>query len=246
MANGAKREAIKKYFKPDPPFPKGAGCLIILGLPLLAAKGFGLVLIAIGIIIIVSWSMRKPQRPSDSEMDGYIADDLSMAKDKSLQKASIDESELVGESVIVTGPRFWDTGGAEFLFRKGEDNILRFSPISVTVLHMTQNQVVSYQCCLDLTTGNYLNEGTDEYFYKDVVSVATKTDSKTVPTDKFGTIQLNAREAFVLTTSGGTAIEVVLKDPKLIEMMGGGNIPTTAAEKAIQVVRKMLREKKQG
>ena len=106
-------------------------------------------------------------------------------------------------------------------------------------------QIISYQCCLDLLTGNYLNESTDEYFYKDVVSIATKTESKTYSSDKFGDVQLNAAETFVLTTSGGTSIEMVLRDPKLIEMMGGGNIPTTEAERAIQVVRKMLREKKQ-
>ena len=76
--------------------------------------------------------------------------------------------------------------------------------------------------------------------------MATKTESKSYSSEKFGTIQLNAAETFVLTTSGGTSVETVLKDPKLIEMMGGGDIPTTEAERAIQVVRKMLREKKQG
>ena len=59
-----------------------------------------------------------------------------------------------------------------------------------------------------------------------------------------GTVQLNSAETFELTTSGGTSVEVTLKDPSLIEMMGGGDIPTTRAEKAIQTVRKMLREKK--
>ena len=171
---------------------------------------------------------------------------MSIAKTKSLQKTSIDESEIVGESVVVTGPRFWNTAGADILYKKGGDGKLRFTPISISVLHMTQHQIVSYQCCLDLTTGNYLNESTDEYFYKDVVSVATKTESKSYSSEKFGTIQLNAAETFVLTTSGGTSVETVLKDPKLIELMGGGDIPTTEAERAIQVVRKMLREKKQG
>ena len=55
---------------------------------------------------------------------------------------------------------------------------------------------------------------------------------------------LDNSEKFVLTTSGGTTLEVFLTDPKLIEKMGGGKIPTTEAEKTISVVRKMLREKK--
>jgi hypothetical protein len=36
----------------------------------------------------------------------------------------------------------------------------------------------------------------------------------------------------------------VLQDPKLIESVGGGSIPTEMADKAVQAVRKMLREKK--
>jgi hypothetical protein len=37
---------------------------------------------------------------------------------------------------------------------------------------------------------------------------------------------------------------VVLRDLKLIESVGGGSIPTDMADKAVQTVRKMLREKK--
>jgi len=103
---------------------------------------------------------------------------------------------------------------------------------------------LAYTCVLDFTTGKALNESTDEYFYKDVVSVSTKSESRTVNIPKLGTLQLNTAETFTLTTSGGTSLSVLLRDPTLIEKMGGGEIPTTRAEKAIQTVRKMLREKK--
>lgn len=247
MATEAKREAIKKYFKP---FPKWAIWFILIGILVMlggSQAGGGVVvagIVILGIGALGIWSASG--KPSDQKMDEYIAEDLSLAKSKSLQKASIDESELVGDSVVVTGPRFWNTAGASINYKKGKDGKLRFTPINVSVLHMTQHQIVSYQACLDLTTGNFLNESTDEYFYKDVVSVATKTESKSYTSEKFGTIQLNAAETFVLTTSGGTSVETILKDPKLIELMGGGDIPTTEAERAIQVVRKMLREKKQN
>jgi len=155
----------------------------------------------------------------------------------------IDESELVGEAVTVTGPRLWDTAGAIIKFRKGKDETIRFSPVNTTVINFTQNQLLIFNCVLDISTGNSLNENTDEYFYRDVVSVSTKTESKTV---KIGQedVQMNSAETFSLTTSGGTSISILLRDPKLAERMGGGNIPITHAEKAIQVVRKMLRDKK--
>jgi hypothetical protein len=79
-----------------------------------------------------------------------------------------------------------------------------------------------------------------------VVSVSTKTDSKDVTAASLGgTFHLKTAEWFTLTTSGGTALTVFLRDPALIERMGGGELPTTRAEKAMQAVRKMLREKKQ-
>ena len=111
-----------------------------------------------------------------------------------------------------------------------------------------------------MTTGNPLSESTDEYFYRDVVSVSTQSKTQTwdkaeiganalsvrqlLPLMRGDKLQFNAAEMFILTTSGGTSIEVVLRDPKLIESAGGGTIPTDVAEKAVQTVRKMLREKK--
>ncbi len=248
-----KREQIKKYFKS---FPKWAVWMIIIGLPFLALYGFGLVLIGIGIWGLVDWN----KKPDDAQMDAWLEEDLKVFHGKALSKTGTDPSELVGDPVMVTGPRFWDVGGADVAFRKGKDNILRFTPVDVIVLNFGRDQLIAYQSALDLKTGNALNESTDEYFYRDVVSVSTKTESKTVQLSANGafrggikgglagalkgSLQLNAAEQFVLTTSGGTHIDVVLRAPELIERMGGGEIPTTRADKAIQTVRKMLREKK--
>ena len=115
-----------------------------------------------------------------------------------------------------------------------------------TAIIMTENQLVTYNSALDLMTGNSLNETTDEYFYKDVVSVSTETSSATFidPKNKNSVQQLHTAEFFKLTTSGGTSIKVFIKDPKLIAMMGNSALPGTDAEKAVQSIRKMLREKK--
>jgi len=247
------RSQIKKYFKK---FPKWAVWMIIIGLPLLAAKFLGVIPIGLGIWGIVSYY----QKPSDAEMDAWIQEDLQNLKTRALAKTGLDSSELIAESVMVYGPRFWKIGGAEVGIKKGDDGIVRFMPIGVTVINFTPHQLMAYQCALDLTTGNSLSESTDEYFYRDVVSVSTQ--SKTLTWDKAmiganalsvrqleplmtgDKLQFNAAETFALTTSGGTSIEVVLRDPKLIESVGGGSIPTDVADKAVQTVRKMLREKK--
>ena len=251
-----KRTQIKKYFKP---FPKWGVVLGVIGLLSLMAGTpgviLGLVLIGIGGWAIFNWS----QKPSDQQLDAWIEEDLKGLNAKALNKGGTDASELVGEAVVVTGPRLRQLGGADLFFKKGKDNVIRFTPIDVSIMNFTPGQLVSYQCALDLTTGNPLNEGTGEYFYKDVVSVSTEAQSLTMDAAsalgktfmsgplkglaKAGKLQFDAAETFVLRTAGGK-FEVMLSDPALIKGMGGGQIPTTRAEKAIQTVRKMVRERK--
>lgn len=247
-----KREQIKKYFKP---FPTSAVWLIILGVPLIAAFGLGIILIIIGLA-----QLAGSKRPSDQQMDAWIEEDLNQAKEKALEKTGLDKSELVSDTVFLTGLRFWNIGGAEIGIRKGNDNVIRATPIGVTVINFTEDQLMAYQCALDLMTGNSLSDSTEEYFYRDIVSVSTRTESMSwdeamlskaglakTPIGKLikhGKLQFNAANTFVLTTSGGTSIEVVLDDPTLIDSMGGGSIPTDRANKAMHAVRKMLREKK--
>lgn len=110
-----KREQIKKYFKP---FPKWAVWMIIIGLPFLYFYGLGLVLIGIGIWALVD----STKKPSDAQMDAWLEEDLKVLHGKALSKTGTDASELVGEPVMVTGPRFWDIAGAGWAFKKGKDN----------------------------------------------------------------------------------------------------------------------------
>ena len=237
MSSEEKKAGVVKYFVE---FPKWAVWMIVIGVPLVFAYGIGLILIIIGIVGLVNYF----KRPTDQQMDLWTSEEVQMVMKKALSKQGIDDAELVGDAIPITGPRLWDTAGAPIWFRKGKDGVLRYTPVNVTILSMTQNQLLTYQCVLDLTTGNPMNESTDEYFYKDVVSVATKTESITKQLTNGDVLQMNTAETFVLTTSGGTSVQVLLRDPKLIEHMGGGEIPTSAAERAIQSVRKMLREKK--
>ncbi len=238
------RARISKYFTSK--FPKWAIWLVVVGVLALlgpnAVKVVGLVMIVGGGFAIYS----STQVASDGEIDEWTQEDLNKLNKRSLDKLGIDTSELVGEGVIVTGPRLSNLGPAKFGFRKGKDNVLRFTPVNSTLINFTKDQLLVYRCALDLLTGNPVNEATDEYFYRDVVSVqtASETASVSLPGTELQGLQCNAAETFKLTTSGGTSVSMVLKDDSLIQKLGGGEIPTTTAERAIQTIRKMLREKK--
>lgn len=236
------RIKVKKYFKK---LPKWLVILLIIGILFLfgEAKMLGFIMFLIGGLGIFYFYKEKI---TDQEFDEILNEDLEMISRTALIKTDINSTELVNEEVFITGPKLWDTAGAEIHYKKGKDKLLRFTPIAVTVINFTKNQLLLYNCTFDMITRKCLNESTEEYFYKDVVSVSSSTESKTIISSdkKIGTLQLNAAESFKLTTSGGTSVSVVLSDPTLIQIMGGGEIPKTRAEKAIQIVRKMLRDKK--
>jgi hypothetical protein len=210
----------------------------------------------VGIVML----LRARNLPSDSDIDELIEEDLSRLSEHALKKTGIDDGDIVAEPVVVTGLDLENVGDAEFHIKLGKDANIRLTPLGVTIINFTQHQLVAYQCTLDLLTGNPLNERTYEYFYQDVVSVSTESQSKSWYLDRSSrkalkntpigkmvhadSIQFNAAETFNLTTSGGTSIDVVLSDVELIEALGGGEIPKHRAEKAISSVRRMLREKK--
>lgn len=239
------RTAIVNYFKP---FPTWAVWMIIIGVPLLFARGFGLIFIAIGVIGIVLYSRG---RPSDKQMDDWFTEEMKALNERALKKIGFDPADCVAPSEPIYGPRVQNTGGALVLMRKGGDNLIRYTPIDFTMLNFGQDQLVCYQCSYDRTTGNVLAESTDEYFYRDVVSVSTKSETMAVSFStglkgKQESVQLKTAESFVLTTSGGTAIRVFLRDEALLQLKAtrGGQLKSTDAEKTIQSIRRMLRDKK--
>ena len=216
----------------------------------------GLGVMGVGIAMYMAAKSRYDARPSDSQMDQYIEEDVLVLRQRALTKFGVEKEDLVAEPVQVLGPKLWNLSDPHLSvkFRTGHDHVFRFSPIAVTVIDFAADQLLGYSAILDLTTGNALSEETDEYFYRDVVSVSTKTRSETVQIpQKNGqplVVQMNAAETFELTTSGGTSISVLIRDPNLIKTLvqargdQQGEIPASRAEKAVAVVRKMLREKK--
>ena len=159
-------------------------------------------------------------------------------------KLDVHTSDLIMKSILITGPRIVKKGGASMLHHLGKDNIVRFNLINACVLLFSENQMLYFNCCFDLLTEKASLVSTEEFFYKDIVS--TSTDNiETMYEDEEGKIQkLESADCFRVRTSGGTAVEVILSSPKLLEIWGGGVIATEYIEDAISKIRKVLREKK--
>ncbi len=255
MDEQKKRNALRTYFA-LPPKPAMAIILLILGVIAIlvflsdtnqygvcGGIGFFGALIGVGWLILMYGT--KGNMPSDSQVDKWFTEDIARITEQSLSKVGLDKPELVKEPLPITGPILWATNGVpstDLLWKKGKDGIVRFAINRVTVINLSNQLLAAYACDFNFIKNVTLNESTDEYHYKDIVSVSTQEDSTsyTLPTG----VSLLKAQAFSLSVASGERIKVTIGAMKLTEITGG-TIPTTSAEKAVSVIRAMLREKKQ-
>ncbi len=250
MNDNEKRAAMRKYFKP---FPMWTVWFIIVGLVLFLigtqVSGGVLVtgLLIIGIGAFGLWSYLGG-RPNDEQMDQWFEEDMKDIEESSFGQTGLDKSEVVADPVRVHGPILWnmeDDGipHSDVLFKKGKDDVVRFAVNHVNIILLCEHQLASYSCVFNSLKRVSVAEETDMYFYKDVVSVATKTESSnfSLPNGE----KLVKSKMFVLTTSGGTSVKVMISDPKLAQFTKVSTIPTTIADKAVETTRRMVMTKKQ-
>lgn len=262
--------ALRRFFTP---FPRWVVAAWLAGVVLIAvgagsdpsvdpdsqalAVAAGIALLALGVVRAATWSAR----PSAGQVDRWLDRDLIRLKERAIEKCGLVGVDLNSATVVLTGPTF-EVMGADLAFKADRKGNVRFTPVSVAILNFTEHQITGYQCALDRLTGNALAEGTDEFFYRDVVSVTTKTEDFTIDKERLtrkarkllgkqirgGKLQIPETQRFLLTTSGGTSIEVIIAATfdKLgrIIMGSGGDVDVDVADEAISSMRQMLREKK--
>jgi len=249
-------EKIRKYFKTRPGVFASLFWIILGVLAVYAANNihqreeaqalvlFGGLLMLIGLIRFI---MSVASRLSDSDIDNQFQADLRQIEQHALDKLGLDKGELSEarkEPLTLSGPIVWSTTGVntkDILWKKGKDDIVRFAINRITVIYFTENLLGAYGCDFNFIKNVMLNEATDQYYYQDIVSVSTKetSTSYTLPN---GT-KLTQSQQFRLSVTSGEAIEVFIDSGKLSEVTKG-KIPTEEAEKAVQVIRTILKGKK--
>jgi len=96
----------------------------------------------------------------------------------------------------------------------GKDLFYRYSVWSLTVILLTKNYLAIYECTYNWINDTWVNDKTHEFFYKDVVSVKTATESLDVGHDLFGEGgKLEKAQMFQLMLSGDS-VKVITNDEK--------------------------------
>lgn len=194
------------------------GCVVAA---ILAISGFSngmwifgiialIVAIGLGILIITI--------PSDSEIDDSFKELAQKRVKESLDKLGLEDSDIIREPLIVTGV------GNYTHSKQGSDEVWRFNPMVVEIIHFGKNQLLTNTVKLDLIHQNEYSGKTNEFFYKDITAVSIE-DSK---------------------NDDGTSKQFVIKVHGQVELNTGiQSNQESIAEDAVKTIRKTLREKKQ-
>lgn len=255
MNEETKRKKIRSYFsRSHPGIAVGFVLVGMIAVVLSLAAGRGAEAgVGVGVLVFAGsllWLFvaitRQIKRPSDDQMDRWLEEDLKQIAERSLNKLGLVGARLMkdDEPVTFTGPILWTTTGIsnkDLLWKKGKDDTVRFAVYRVTIIQLAEHLLAAYACDFNFLKNVRLNEDTDEYHYRDIASVSTHeiSTSYKLPNGK----SLVHAQAFRLSVVSGESIQVTIGAEKLEELTGG-TIPTTDAEKAVQVIRTMLREKK--
>lgn len=186
-------------------------------------------------------------RPTDKQMDEWLAEDINKLLIVARERCGIPKSDFEAIEPVKLMSRVHGmppiaataSSGCTMRIKMGEDHIIRFMPIQVSFIIFAKRQLVAYRCTFDWYRNIPVNENVDEFFYEDIVSVSTQSKRM-----KFGRVQKDI-EVFALTTSGGTGFEITLGDSANTDDFKIASFLQEPKD-VVQAIRVILRQKRTG
>lgn len=194
--------------------------LIYIGIETLAIVSLiGFFLLALSIILIV---IKKKSIITDAEYDASVGSMLNNMQAKALEALGIDEDEIK-EIKPISFQGYVYREAAQV--KKGKDDLWRTNKYEYIIIFFSENELHYYKYNFN-TTSSQNTVSTGVYFYDDIVSISTASDTVQMSNENI------TYEYFQLNTSGGTAFSVSLRDDD-------------TAKRSLNAMRALLRAKKQ-
>jgi hypothetical protein len=223
----------KKYFTQgtlkNPVIAVGVGILLLV----LGMSNGSAGLIALGILVAAGggvWIYFVSKGPSDQDIDREALGAVGDLRKRALSKLGLDADQVGLIKPVIANGYFYKTIGDDVLIKIGKDKKIRASNYEGVVVFFSEQQLHAYKFQFSLVDADEFRESTDEYFYRDVVSVSTSSESFKAQLISGERKQVNWEE-FKLTTSGGTSITSAIKDQ-------------SSVSKSIAGARNLIRERK--
>lgn len=183
-------------------------------------------------------------KPSDSQMEAWLNEDKSRIINDGMRKLGLIPEQILNPNpIVIIGP----LEGAKIAEGK-TDGFVMFSGYRVVVVYLTNFHLGAYTCHLNFYDGSITNEETQEYHYIDIVSVATLTVNSEfiVETTDGKKHPIATQQQFSLSVASSESIRVTVAFPQIPGIIKTGRLLPSESEKAIGIIRAMLREKKGG
>jgi hypothetical protein len=187
-----RQASVRRYFTPTPNFPNIKGPVILAAIVVLVIIMAQALPITIAGLAIIGYAAKKAvprvlrynelraraePKPSDPQMDQWLTEAFQPAIDQGFKRLDLGPENLIDPSrpplLVVGFPR--NPGPAHRLAR-GRDGHVRSNYYDILVVYMTDWHLSTFQCMLEMETGDFISDQTREFHYRDVLSVATSSD----------------------------------------------------------------------
>lgn len=182
-------------------------------------------------------------RPSTTQIDTWLAEDLSKVTQIALEKLGLVREELVRDPLVIYGPLIWKTPGIpdeDLVTVSVSDGTLRFSCYQLVVVCLSEARIATYSANFNFLRYAFVGEKTVEYLYQDIVSVSTeeKSTNYTLPSGQI----LRTAQIFRIAVPSGDNIEVVISSSEIKNLLGG-TPKESDHDQSVRVIREMMRQK---
>ena len=178
---------------------------------------------SVGIMVLglLVWGIRDfyQKQTDDATFDKVLNIVKKKISADANNKTGLTYSDFVREPLSLDVPDFVNSEVNDY--KCGKDGKPRYAKHKLYLFFFTQKYLASYHAKLNLKTGTISGVQTEEFFYKDVVSVGVKNDG----------------ERFVLKNSAGDSINIQLKNAK-------SNGIIVSADNVANSIRALLRDLK--
>jgi hypothetical protein len=230
--------------------PDGVFAAIVLFLAatsfVLTERTMAIGLIVIGVVWLAALMILRWYRLGDDRIDEWFEQEKNRLRGRALERLNLDGTPLAKEDpLVILAPILWEVPGvpdAETrLWRKGRDGFVRFNTYRAVVIYLAEHKISAYHCDINFGAAASLNEGDDEYYYRDIVAVSTE-EASTNYTLPNGQVMRHAQSFAVVVPSGDRLTTIIYTTA--IKDLTRGNIKDTGADTTIKALRKKLEEKK--
>jgi hypothetical protein len=121
--------------------------------------------------------------PSDREVQAWFDQSFERLVAHSCQALGLDQAERgFSDPLVIHTPVLSPQAGVDtrdLLWKKGDDQILRFGIYRINIIRSTERHLASYSCYYDFIRDISVHEHTDEFHFCDVLSFLTRETSDT-------------------------------------------------------------------